>query len=114
TAPSFAALVGRLHTGDPEAAAQVFHRFAERLVGLASSRLARVLRPKAEPEDVVQSVFRSFFARQRQGQFDLRGWDHPWDLLVLVTLRKCCNRAEFFEAARRATRRAPSVQAAAG
>jgi RNA polymerase sigma-70 factor, ECF subfamily len=110
--PSSEALIGRLHAGDAEAAAQVFRQFAERVLNLASGRLGRILRPKAEPEDVVQSVFRSFFARQRQGQFDLHGWDSLWDVLVVITLRKCCNRAEFFQAARRDVRRETSLQAA--
>src|SRR3954464_3897514 len=68
----FEALVDRLRAGDAEAAAEVFHRYVGQLVGLASGRLAGLLRAQADPEDVVQSVFRSFFTRQQQGQFDLR------------------------------------------
>src|SRR5437764_10887242 len=111
---SFEALAGRLRAGDPAATAHVFDRFARRLIGLAGSRLGRLLRPKAEPEDVVQSVFRSFFARQQQGQFDLRGWDGLWDVLVVITLRKCCDRADYFQAARRDVRREVPLLAAAG
>src|SRR4051812_2143319 len=63
-APSFPPLTYRLQAGDPHVAAQVFRRFAHRLIGLASRRLGRVVRGKVEPEDVIQSVFRSFFLRQ--------------------------------------------------
>jgi RNA polymerase sigma-70 factor (ECF subfamily) len=103
--PCFDALVGRLSVGDPAAAALVFHRFAHRLVGLAAGRLHGLIRHRAAPEDVVQSVFRSFFTRQRDGQFDLASWEGLWDVLVVITLRKCCNRIEYFHAACRDVRR---------
>jgi len=112
---SFHALVGRLGAGDPEAATQLFQRFAHRLVRLAADRLHGVIRHRAGPEDVVQSVFRSFFTRQQDGQFDLHGWDSLWDVLVVITLRKCCNRVEYFRAACRDVRReVPLDLAAAG
>jgi RNA polymerase sigma-70 factor (ECF subfamily) len=95
----------QLRAGDQEAATQVFHRFAQQLVGLAGHKLNQLIRCKAGPEDVIQSVFKSFFLRQRQGQFALQGWDDVWDLLVIITLRKCCNRVEHFQAARRDVRR---------
>jgi RNA polymerase sigma-70 factor (ECF subfamily) len=104
-APSFPAVLSRLTTGDEQAAAQVFHRFARRLVGLATRRLDPLIRCKAGPEDVVQSAFLSFFQRQRDGAFDLESWDDLWDILVVITLRKCCNQAERFRAARRDVRR---------
>jgi RNA polymerase sigma factor (sigma-70 family) len=102
---SFEALACGLHTGDPDAAARVFRRFAQRLVQLAGRRLDRLIKVKSGPEDVVQSVFRSFFHRQRQGQLEVQGWDELWDMLVLITLRKCCNRAEHYHAACRDVRR---------
>jgi RNA polymerase sigma-70 factor (ECF subfamily) len=102
---SFPAVAGRLRAGDQEAAAQVFCRFARRLVGLAAQRLNRLVRCKAGPEDVVQSAFKSFFLRQRDGQFELQSWDDLWNVLVVITLRKCCNRVEYFQAARRDVRR---------
>ena len=36
----------------------------------------------------MQSVFKSFFVRQGQGQFELDNWDSLWGLLVRITLRK--------------------------
>jgi RNA polymerase sigma-70 factor (ECF subfamily) len=109
---SFDAFVRRLGAGDSGAAVAVVERFAQRLIGLAAGRLGPLLRPKAEPEDVVQSVFRSFFSRQREGQFDLQGWDSLWDVLVVITLRKCCNRVEYFQAACRDVRREVPLAAA--
>jgi RNA polymerase sigma-70 factor (ECF subfamily) len=41
-----------------------------------------------DPEDVVQSVFRSFFSRQAKGQFELENRDNLWSLLTVMALRK--------------------------
>src|SRR5690242_9456367 len=57
--PSFADLMARLRAGDDAAAAALFQRFATRLIALARGRLDGLVRRKVDPEDVVQSVFRS-------------------------------------------------------
>eukprot|EP00913_Durusdinium_trenchii_P013373 g12554.t1 len=98
-------LLDRLDAGDEQAAAEIFQRFASRLVGLARSRLNRPERRKVDPEDIVQSVFRSFFARQAQQQFELANWDSLWGLLIRMTLRKCGRRISSLRAACRDCRR---------
>jgi RNA polymerase sigma-70 factor (ECF subfamily) len=98
---SFAELMDRLRAGDDDAAARVFRRFGRALVRLAREQLDSCVRQKCDPEDVVQSVYRSFFTRFRDGQFHFPGWDGLWGVLTLMTLRKCANRAEYFHAARR-------------
>ena len=95
----------RLRSGDDRAAEAVFRRYAERLAGLARLRLTDRLRRKVDAEDVVQSVFRSFFTRSAKGEFDFADWDGVWGLLVLMTVRKCVRRARHFEADRRDARR---------
>jgi RNA polymerase sigma-70 factor (ECF subfamily) len=87
--PSFDDVMARLRAGDQDAAREVFRRFAGRLIALAHERLDRLVRPKVDPEDVVQSALKSFFVRYAAGQFDLGGWDGLWGLLVCITLRKC-------------------------
>ena len=93
---SFAELADRLRAGDQGAATEVFRRFAGRLIALAHAELDARLRCKLDPEDVVQSVYRSFFTRYRAGQFDFATWDALWSLLTVVTVRKCLNRAEYY------------------
>jgi hypothetical protein len=66
---SFRDVMARLAAGDQDAAARVFHRFAHRLVALAGARLGENLRRKLDPEDVLQSVFRSCFSRHGGGEF---------------------------------------------
>ena len=103
--PSFADLMDRLRAGDPEAASQLFDRFAHRLVALAQGRLDPRTRRLVDPEDVLQSVFRSFFLRHAEGQFSLANWDGLWAMLVVLTLRKCGRQVRHFRAARRDVRR---------
>lgn len=98
---SFAAWMLRLRDGDDAAAREVFQRYSGRLLGLARSRLESWLRHKVDPEDVVQSVYKSFFTRYDQGQFDFETWNDLWNLLTVMTLRKCLNQAEYYRAQRR-------------
>src|SRR5579884_352482 len=102
---SFADLMARLRAGEDRAASQVFQRFVARLIVLARGRLSGRLRQKVDAEDVLQSVFHSFFARYADGQFVLHDWDSLWGLLTSITLRKCARHAEHFQAARRDVRR---------
>jgi RNA polymerase sigma-70 factor (ECF subfamily) len=93
--PSFDRLMSRLRSGDDEAAATVFRRFACRLIALSRDQLQTWMRSKVDPEDVVQSVFRSFFLRFQDGDWHFVNWDSLWGLLTLVTLRKCSNRCAY-------------------
>ncbi len=103
--PSFAVWLEGLRQGEEEAAREVFQRFCTRLMALARSRLDGRLRPKLDAEDIVQSVFKSFFPRLADQQFELESWDSLWSLLTLITLRKCGRRLEHFRAARRDVQR---------
>lgn len=103
--PSFDGLMQRLHTGDQQAADQIFQQYAGRLINLAASRLGAAIKQKVDPEEVMLSAFRSFFVHQAQGQFDLKSWDGLWSLLAVITLRKCGHKVKHFRAARRDIRR---------
>src|SRR5581483_7579718 len=85
---SFRELMSQLRAGDETAAGEVFQRFAQRLIGLARTHLDSWIRQKEDPEDVVQSVYKSFFARYGEGQFRVANWNDLWSLLTLITLRK--------------------------
>jgi RNA polymerase sigma-70 factor (ECF subfamily) len=102
---SFDELMARLRSGDNDAATAIFQRFARRLLALARSRLDLLVRRKVDPEDVLQSVFESFFARHVDGQFRLEDWDGLWGMLVVLTVRKCGRRVGYFHAARRDVQR---------
>jgi RNA polymerase sigma-70 factor (ECF subfamily) len=95
---SFDELMARLRRGDDQAATAVFQRFAHKLIHLARDHIQAELRHKVEPEDIVQSVFRSFFTRYGAGEFEVGTWNDLWGLFTLITLRKCVNRVEYFHA----------------
>jgi RNA polymerase sigma-70 factor (ECF subfamily) len=105
---SFDGLINKLQAGDDDAAARVFNRFARRIVGLARQQLHAALRSKVDPEDVLQSVFRSFFNRQRAGRFSIESWDSLWGILMVMTLRKCRRRIAYYRARRRDAQREKS------
>lgn len=94
-------LLARVQTGNQEAAAEVYERFARRLIAFARTRLNQRLRQKVDPEDIVQSVFKSFFVRQAGGEYDVQNADSLWGLLALITIRKCGRKAVHYFAARR-------------
>ena len=98
---SFVEFLDRLKQGDDDAAAEVFQLYANRLIGLARSRLDSRIRQKVDPEDVMLSAFNSFFRRQRNDAFDLNGWDSLWALLVGITVRKCGRQIATFRSAKR-------------
>jgi RNA polymerase sigma factor (sigma-70 family) len=87
----FTRLMARLQQRDQDAWCQVYQRFARRLVILAGQRLDERLRAVVDPEDVVQSVFRTFCRRQVQGQFQPAAWEDLGQLLVHITICKCIN-----------------------
>jgi RNA polymerase sigma-70 factor (ECF subfamily) len=101
TDDSFSRVLEGLRCGEESAATKVFERFAQRLIALARQRLDRRVRQRIDAEDVLQSVFRSFFQRHAAGQFELQGWDSLWSLLVVLTVRKCGRKRRQEHAARR-------------
>src|SRR5262249_62340945 len=80
-AETFTRLMDRLRAGEDAAARVVFERFAARLVTMARGRFNRLLAREVDPEDVVQSAFKSFFVRHRDGKLDVGGWEGLWNLL---------------------------------
>ncbi|HTK78397.1 MAG TPA: sigma-70 family RNA polymerase sigma factor [Gemmataceae bacterium] len=101
TNDTFAALMARLRAGEDAAAREVFEKFAARLIGLARGQFNQLLARKVDPEDVVQSAYKSFFVRHRAGKLEVGDWDGLWHMLTLITLRKCADRAHYFKARRR-------------
>lgn len=87
--------------GSEEAAQQIFNRYAERLVALARRRISQRLAGRLDPEDVVQSVFRTFFHRVREGQFALHDQDDLGKLLVRITVHKTLRKVAYHKAAKR-------------
>jgi RNA polymerase sigma-70 factor (ECF subfamily) len=96
-----AGLGQRLQAGDPGAAQELFARYAQRLVGLARRHLGRTVARREDGEDVVQSVFRTFFRRSEQGEFHIDTSGELWRLLVTITVRKAQAKVRYHTAQQR-------------
>src|SRR6516162_8836480 len=107
---SFAEFLARLHSRDDAAAQELFGRFAHQLIALALRHIDARLRHKVDPEDVVQSTFKSFFIRYGHGNLDVVNWNSLWGLLTLITVRKCAERAAYHRAECRDAAREVSLQ----
>src|SRR5438270_11395293 len=107
---SFADVMARLRNGDDQAATEVFQRYMNRLLVLARQQFDAVLRRKVDPEDVVQSAYKSFFLRYGEGKLEVQDWRNLWSLLTMITVRKCLDRVEYHRAERRDVRREAAAQ----
>ena len=87
---------------DPRAA---FEHFTRRLIGLARIHLRGCLEHKIDPEDVVQSAYKSCLLRCGGGAIEAEGWEGLWGLLTQITIRKCADRARYYQAECRDLRR---------
>jgi len=98
-------LLARWRTGDQQAAQELFRRYADRLITLARSRLSAKLSNRIDPEDVVQSAYRSFFADSRAGRYTAERGGELWQLLVTITLHKLKHQVERHTAQKRDVKR---------
>ncbi len=100
----FASLVQRHRQGDPDASAELFAYYAQRLSRLAEQFISRKLAGRIEGDDVVQSVFRTFFRRCTDGEFQIDSSAQLWQLLVKITMLKARAQGRRHTAARRDVR----------
>lgn len=91
-------------SGDDNLARELFARYGRRLAALAENHLNQRLARRVDGEDVVQSVFRTFFRRSAQGDFRIDNSVDLWNLLVQITLNKTRSEARKHTAERRDVR----------
>ncbi len=100
-----AELLQRFREGDQLAAEELFAQYVQRLTQLARSRLSPKLAQRLDPEDVVNSAYRSFFVVAKQGRFALKRSGDLWRLLVRMTLNKLYRSAAHHQAEMRSVKR---------
>jgi RNA polymerase sigma factor (sigma-70 family) len=96
-----AALVARWSAGDERAAEELVGRYTGRLLALARAHLSSRLVARFDPEDVVQSAYRSFFVDAKRDRFVLERSGDLWRLLAAITLNKLYRQVRRERAAKR-------------
>ena len=80
---------------------RIGQRMPHCLLGMAHAQLPERLRKRFDPEDVVQSVYRSFFRRLQEGEFTFDDSHDVWRLLATMTYCKARNLVKFHQRHRR-------------
>ena len=81
-------LLSRFRRGDNDAATALYVKYAERLREIARTNTSDDLRSRFDADDIVQSVFRTFFRRASEGYFDVPDGNEIWNLFLVIALNK--------------------------
>ena len=103
-------LIRSIRDGDGDAANDLFERYVAKLDRLAGRQLANELSGRLDTEDITQSVFRTFFRRIGQGQYDVPEGETIWKLLAVITLNKIRTVGSYHRAAKRDIRKSSSTE----
>ena len=99
--PSEDEFLDRVNRGNPSVAAELDCRYRQRLCGLVQAAMDGNIRRREDPEDVVQTVLRTYFRRAALGEFHIADSSDLWALLAKITRRKILKRVEYHHAAKR-------------
>jgi RNA polymerase sigma-70 factor (ECF subfamily) len=94
-------LLRRFRRGEEDAATELYLRYAKRLRGLARNQTSDELAARFDPEDIVQSVFRTFFRRAAQGHYSIPDGEELWKLFLIIALNKVRAAGAYHRAAKR-------------
>jgi RNA polymerase sigma-70 factor (ECF subfamily) len=94
-------LLRQFHRGEEDAATVIYVRYAKRLQLLARAQIGSDLSVRIDPEDVVQSVFRTFFRRAAEGHYQIPKGEELWKLLLVIALNKIRAMGEYHRATKR-------------
>jgi RNA polymerase sigma factor (sigma-70 family) len=89
----------------PEDQQVLVERYTQRLLHEVRRKLPERFRGRVDPEDIVQSVYRSFFSRVRQEDFSFAESLDIWRLLIVMTMHKVDNTIKHHMRLRRDVRR---------
>ena len=106
---SDSSLIRSIRAGDEAAANDLFERYIRRLDSLAGKGLAHELSGRLDSNDITQSVFRTFFRRVSNGQYQIPPGETIWKLLAVIALNKIRTVGAYHRAAKRDVRRSSSV-----
>ena len=96
-----AELLDRWKSGDESAAQEIFDQYLMRLTALARTRLSPKMARRVDPEDIVQSAYRSFFRGAADDRYTLEKSGDLWRLLAAIVMNKLHGQVEFHSAQKR-------------
>ena len=103
-------LLRRMRGGaDEDAAYDLYVRYAQRLMQIARQKTPADLAIRVDPEDIVQSVFRTFFRRASAGQYDVPEGEELWKLLLVIALNKLRSHGAFHRAVKRDVQKTSAI-----
>ncbi len=105
-------LLRQFRQGTADAATLLYFKYAEQLHALAAARMAPELARRVDADDIVQSVFRTFFRRAALGQYEVPAGGDLWKLLLVMALNKIRSVATHHRSARRDVSRTHGDEAA--
>ena len=108
--PSDRTLLRRFQRGEAGAATLLYLRYAARITSLASTQRGPDLASRFDPDDIVQSIFRTFFRRAAEGHYDLPEGEDLWKLLLVIALQRVRDACSFHRAAKRDVRVTRSIE----
>lgn len=98
-------IIERMRQGDSDAARIIYERFSAELLATTRRRISPRCRTRFDAEDIIQSVFRSFFARQASHPWDIRNWETLRAILKVMARRKCGRQIVRHQSQRRSVER---------
>ena len=99
--PSDHSLLRRLRGGSQDAATLLYLRYAQRLRALTRTKFATDLARRLDVDDIVQSVFGSFFRGASRGDYDVPAGEELWKLFLVIALNKIRAKGAYHRAAKR-------------
>jgi RNA polymerase sigma-70 factor (ECF subfamily) len=97
-------LLRRWRNHEQDAATQLYLRYAHRLRALVQTHRSQDLARRVDVEDLVQSIFASFFRGVEQGFYDVPVGEELWKLILVIALNKLRASGNFHRAAKRDVR----------
>ena len=104
-------LLRRFQRGQADASTALYLRYVERLQALAAAQSSPALARRVDAEEIVQSVFRTFFRRASLGHYAVPDGEEIWKLLLVIALNKVRATGAFHLAAKRDVRKTAGGEA---
>ena len=103
----------RLADGTESIAWELDAQFRQRLCELVDWKMNEIYKRRQDPEDIVQSVLKSFFVRAANGEFQFDNRDSLWNLLSRIARNKMLKNIEKNRSGKRDVTKEQRIDAAA-